>query len=391
MNSIQERINTINIIVKSISKGYCGDKPVEYVQNMCDVNLMTAIEISKLDIKLIEGLVKAISDATLLTEEFIEKKMNELNFSSNMINYIEEKMNELNFSSVMINYILGKQDIKEPKDDYVVKIGGIEYIINGSIVEIIGIDNQNYLVTDKNCIKCSTMEHTVGCHCRCRKYWPTINDNIDETKKCRFITEVYPSGYHEKQDVVQYAKGINQQTIDQENTDLRLWCMHEDYDITEKYLVLYNRKFNELVIDETFTHSNGSLKDSKGRVIRNNDVDPNNYNTLCKLANETESDCGERIDQLKREWDVRRNHRSCLKDKEGFPLKNSDGSCKVAPKRYVVLDKTEIDGSLKIPLIDGLRMNTLLGIVTVNKVKIAIDYKNVQNWTDEDFDRFALK
>ena len=331
MNSIQERINTINIVVKTIRGGFHGCEPVKYIQNICNVSMTTAVEITKLNISTIDNLVHEINNVTSITEGFIENKMR-----------------ELGFHDVVINYIIGKMDNKKhPNGEYMVWISkgdcdGFVYKITRYGTSVYKHDNQLLIMPSQICPKNTNITTVNGVPCGCFFMY----EYVDRTKPVRYISDVSPCDNYTF-DNEKEQEQLKYQRID-ELPLMRIWYPGKDYSICDRYLTLYNS-----TIEVSYCTVNGGYSE---------------FNDENSLYHKMISPKGCKV----------------------F-IKSGEQMIQRASKMYAVLQNTVFDGSMKIPLIDGLHMNSPLGQVVVKKIKTIDDHNIVNTWTDEDFDRFAAK
>lgn len=309
MSNYIHKINLLEVIIKSIDKGFCKVQPTEYITDIYEVDLITAMEITKLSIEDIKLMKKSITQATDSSEDAIESILKSIPVCTSVI-----------------NYILDRKTKSYPKDEFIVKIkhdhpnllGHSKNTLNGYHVGTTK-EHTSIFTIKNNKIEKSSHNDIVNTDLNNYPYNSTVNlpcpNNTDYGIIEEFSNIGKVSNFHwfrSNTSQVTFSPVKNQNLI-------RYWNINEHYDLSDRYLTFHSQLVKIIMQVEQRTYSSGTYQ------VQKYVIDPSSV---------------------------------------------------------------KMDKILKIPLVNGLRMRTPLGLVTVKKIQTIDNWESINSWTDEEANNF---
>lgn len=294
----KDRIKLIGIIVKNIDKGYCGSNPVDYIVNVYELDMLVAMDISKLTYSNVKNLDNHLVNETDITEESFEKLLKDKGVGQAAIDYIMGRtVQHVNITDPEYEYIIEICHDKLPTSNQLLKPG----------INFITQDTSIYNIRGNNITKTTRTQLQISKNAR--------NDQFADNYPKKILLEII------------YTQG-----------DGKTYWIRPG--ISEDYFCSPYARHPESFTERLWTLDDHYISDGRYMIFYPHSV----------------------------EW--------------GYSKKISNG---------YTIKKTSIltDEALKIPLIDGVRMRTPLGFVTVKKSKIIDDYRLIAKWTETDYESFA--
>lgn len=303
---ILDKLKIIKSIIKNVEKGYYKD-PIECIVDIYEIDMLTAIDLSKLNMEMINEIYDYIVNNQTMNIMDIEKYLMDKNISEKIINFIFDRTNN-----------------KKPKNDYIIKIN--HGYMNGKFIS---------------------------------QYTSYNSTNVKKITK--FIINNGKIILCDDQ-IFNYDKQSNQ---------------YDNFVFLQKNgQYHFDRIFNNWIVAEQYDSKNNRNVISSG-IITSQHVNELSGHFTCNLVN-VDNDSNIRL------WNINKNYEiddkylifhSCLHKQIDYNNKNS------ISKSYTP------DETLRIPLINGLYMDTILGTITVKQIKY-VTPEQVEKWSNDDYEMF---